>query len=164
MLLPICLSYLLLGGGYSLSQELRELSTVWLHFRRGRSFWEQRAKSHACDTHMYLSLTCHVMMVKRCQFQSCSILRSFGDTITSYSSLGALLEVIDKSNICEGNFEDHFVAMVESRKGAITNGTVSAYLDNSHTVMMHKNCALRTKCTAYRKNLRALHARQRNWK
>ncbi|SMN01738.1 hypothetical protein SPONN_7 [uncultured Candidatus Thioglobus sp.] len=115
---------------------------------------------------------------KEVAIQSCSLLRSFGDKINS-SSLPALLGVVDRSNICEGNYEDHFVSLVELRKGAIksANGVVSAYVDDSvpacgdgdicTKTVRSSNCELITdqnkcnKCIAYRKNLRALHSRQK---
>ena len=108
-----------------------------------------------------------------------SVLSNIGDKIISSSSLGNLIAVIDRSNICEGNYEDHFVAIVESRKGTIKSAgsVVSAYLDQSipayasdgsvytktvrasscELISDQNKCA---KCTAYRKNLRAIHARQ----
>lgn len=104
--------------------------------------------------------------------ESCSAIHGFGDKINS-SSLQSLLEIVDKSNICEGNYEDHFVSLVELRKGSIKaiNGTVSAYVDefipsSVCTKTVRSSCCELitdqnkcTKCTTYRKNLRALHAR-----
>lgn len=115
-------------------------------------------------------LSWKVFMYGREVPQTCSLISGFGDKINS-TSLQALLEVVDRSDICEGNSEDHFVSLLEFRKGSIkaTNGTISAYLDSVPThgtkTVRSSRCELITDqnkctyCTAYRNNLRALHAR-----
>ena len=97
--------------------------------------------------------------------------------MNSPSTLQALLNVISTSKICEGNYDDKFVSLLDARKGFIkaANGIVSAYIDeivsaNSDTngscrtvrsshceILTNKNKCL--KCVGYRSNLRALHAR-----
>lgn len=115
---------------------------------------------------------------KAVNVDDCSVLSSFGKKLDC-RSLSALIEVVDGSNLCKGNYEDHFVSLVEMRKGTIrtANGAVSAYLDDSFPIHVGDNihsktvrsfhCALLTNqenskcqgCTTYRSNLRAIHAR-----
>lgn len=108
--------------------------------------------------------------------RSCHALCHIGEKMNS-SSLGSLLKIVDESNICSGNFENHLVSMVEMRKGVIktANGDLSAYLDESLPVCNNGSVSTKTvrssccelitnqsKCThcvTYRKNLRALYAR-----
>ena len=138
----------------------------------------ERGAEIVCCICVELDLSWKVFVYgKEVSTQSCSLMHGFGDKMNS-SSFRDLLKVVDNSNICEGNYEDHFVSLVESRKGSIkaTNGTVSAYLDESvpaygangsvcTKTVRSSHCELMTdqdkcsNCIAYRKNLRALHAR-----
>ena len=84
---------------------------------------------------------------------------------------------MDRSNVCAGHPDRHFVSMLETRKGEIkaADGTQSAYLDRCLSVSLNgetysdtvrsSSCELMTNgqkcpaCVQYRSTLRALYGR-----
>ena len=107
----------------------------------------------------------------------CGPLKSFSGPLTP-ENLSQLLVEVDRLSICAGQPDDHFVRMVQAKKGKILscNGKVVAYVDSTQ-VEFNGNVYQRTVrtsecevisnstkcvvCTKYRTNLRAMYHR---WK
>lgn len=101
----------------------------------------------------------------------------FPATHLDSSSFSSLISRLNKSSVCIGNPEAHFIEIVKGRKGKITNrnGSVSAILDSSTPCVVQgkvltetvrtENCTVLTSkdrcesCQMYRKNLRAMYAK-----
>ena len=106
----------------------------------------------------------------------CSVLQHIPSKLNT-SSLQALVSSVDQSNACAGHPDQHFVAMLDARKGEVkaADGTCSAYLDKRMSVSLHgelysntvrsSSCELLTNgekcqaCVKYRSTLRAMHVR-----
>ena len=92
------------------------------------------------------------------------IISDFLSVIQSYSDAKQLLEFLTESSICEGNNENDFIELLQSRGGEIKNHlTVTAYLDKVNNTVRHRDCSLicsgRSNCKVcqkYRNTLRAL--------
>ena len=95
------------------------------------------------------------------------IISDFPSVIQSYSDAKQLLEFLTESSICEGNNENDFIELLQSRGGEIKNHlTVTAYLDKVNNTVRHRDCSLicsgRCKCKVcqkYRNTLRALESK-----
>ena len=62
----------------------------------------------------------------------CDMLRSFPAHLNP-AQIAKLLSILDKVPLCAGHPDEHFVTMIQAKKGKITslNGEVIAYLDSS---------------------------------
>lgn len=104
-------------------------------------------------------------------------LSSIPEKIEAVHTIEQLLFKIDHLNVCAGNPDQHFIEMVEQRKGVLksTSGNVAAYIDKAAPVELNGqvyNATLRTMkcilltstskcscCVAYRDIARSMYHR-----